>query len=342
MKLSILTPSYRQSSAAMSRVFQLADLPGDKFEFIVRDNSESPHKRQTLEGIRSSCLRHVPVPNQGAKENFAGVLALAEGDYVLFYADDDLVFPAGLESAHAALARGGDEGRAGLTFGYLITSGGNDRLFNYQDSFTSPQASERIRQYAQSMTQAPNLLFYSVLRTDVMRRLFEFLDALPYEFSHADQLLSILSLVCGKMPSIPDVVYNYDLTEWSTPTKAEAKDRFYFQQCGLDPDIQVIHPLIQAVEGYFLIASGMARNLCGEDLREAAAAWFITKLRCQPDCSKLVDASSETLRRCGRLVASLKGAPEVDPSAILAHIADIIAVGDVDGGRRFHSFWKAL
>src|SRR6266567_6399186 len=101
MKISLVLPTYRTSYSALARVFDSASLDPEKFELIVRDNSEDLEKRALLGKIDSPTIRLSLVPKCDAFENAVEAFRLASGDFVFFLADDDWLSSRGLHQLHS-------------------------------------------------------------------------------------------------------------------------------------------------------------------------------------------------------------------------------------------------
>lgn len=340
MKISILIPSHRASSIAISKGFQLADLNHEKFDVIFRDNSENSEKQDILSKVISNCFKYQAVENMGAAENFSSLLKDANQDYSLFMADDDMVFTSSLEDIHSRLPSEIGTNYIGMTFGYLITSWHRDFIYNYEEFFSSKSAADRVKNFTHSMTQGPNLLFYSIFKTESLKKGFKFLNSLPYQFSHADQLFSIYMLLHGPILSDKRVVYNYDMAEWSTHEKSQRKDMNIYIGQGLNPEINTIHNLIQAIEGYFLISSKTAKEITGEDLTEVAAGWFASKFRNISPAHLQSANSTKTSVKIFELLENIRNSTEIYPHRILNDISEVIAISNPGKAIEFNDFWK--
>ena len=77
MKISLVCPTNRKSISSYARVCELLSLDPNKFEVIIRDNSECEKKRRFLESLSFENHQILIVPNNGAAENFSEASKLA-------------------------------------------------------------------------------------------------------------------------------------------------------------------------------------------------------------------------------------------------------------------------
>ena len=178
MKISVLIPTNRTSYSAIARVMESASLDPERFEVIIRDNSENPEKRAILESINSPACRLLTVPNRGSVENTVEILRAATGEFVIYLADDDWISTRGLAQLHAVGARAvADPSVSGLTGSYLIETSDATGFFKF-DGLDSPDARRRLTGYLQA--NGPNVLYYAAIRRSLMMFTLQFVCSSLY------------------------------------------------------------------------------------------------------------------------------------------------------------------
>ncbi len=98
-KLSIIIPTRNRQFYAFKCITTLLNLPSDKFEIIVQDNSDEGSLQEMLgdriDGVKlkyaysNECLSFC--------SNFERGIELSSGDYIIMIGDDDCVFPSIIE-----------------------------------------------------------------------------------------------------------------------------------------------------------------------------------------------------------------------------------------------------
>ena len=258
MKISLIIPTNRTSYSAMARIFEAASLDPDKFEVIVRDNSENEEKRAILGAIKSPACRILLVPNRGGYENPAEALREASGDFVFFLADDDWISARGLNQLHSlAIQSAADSSVACLTGAYLIDTSTGTGFLQYS-GLDSHEPAKRLASYLEA--NATNVLYYSAVRRELATFCFAFMESLPYKFSYHDQLMSIFYLALGRVLQVDRVVYHYDLGDWETAAGSLSKDKASYVAAGLPAEFDLLHWLFCALEGAFLLNSSCSRK----------------------------------------------------------------------------------
>ncbi len=274
MKISIIIPTNRVSYSAIARVLESAALDPDKFEVIVRDNSENTRKRALLGMVDSPALRLSTVPNRGAFENGVEALRLSTGEFVFFLADDDWVSFRAIEQLHALATKNAADLSVGcVTGGYLIESSAHSGVLKYA-GLDSSDPVQRLSGYLQA--NAPNVLYYSAVRRSLMSLCYAFLESVPYSFSFHDQLVSMLYLVMGRVAQIDRVLYFYDLGDWETSEGTLSKDRACYVNAGLPIEVDRLHWLICGLEGALLLNSRLLGEKATFDRPRMVDIWFST------------------------------------------------------------------
>jgi glycosyltransferase involved in cell wall biosynthesis len=341
MKISLIIPTNRKSYSAIARVLECASLDPNRFEVIVRDNSEDEAKRALLSSIDTPALRLAIVPNRGAFENSIEALHLASGDFVFFMADDDWLSARGIEQLHALAAReSGDATVVCITGTYLIQSSTQSGLFRYSDLHSDNPATRFTAYFA---ANGPNVLYYSAVRRSLATFCFALLERLPYKFSYHDQLISMLYLALGRTLQIDQVVYFYDLGEWETSEKSLAKDRSMYVDAGLPLEIDRLHWLLCGMEGGFLLNSVLLSEKGTYDRKQLADLWFANmftrfKYHTRETGYDSTAINEGTLKLRNKWISEA----EVNLNELLFDVCDILESADPSGAERYFKFWSSL
>jgi len=341
MKISLIIPTNRTSYSAIARVFEAASLDPDKFEVIVRDNSESEEKRAILGTLKSPACRVMTVPNRGGYENPAEALHEATGDFVFFFADDDWISKRGLTQLHSlAVQNAADNSVACLTGTYLIDTSTGTGFVRYK-GLDSLEPAMRLASYLEANTT--NLLYYSAVKRELAIFCFSFMQNLPYKFSYHDQLMSIFYLALGRVLQVEGVVYQYDLGEWETAAGSLSKDKASYVAAGLPAEYDRLHWLFCALEGALLLNSELLSQKVTYDRAELAEIWFNTlfaRFKHHDRGSDYADgeANSSVIKLRDKCLAT----PHVDRSEMLLDICDLLEISDKAGAERYFTFWSTL
>ena len=341
MKISLIIPTNRTSYSAIARVLELAALDPDKFEVIVRDNSENAKKRALLSMVDSSTLRLFTVPNRGAFENCVEALRLSTGEFVLFLADDDWVSCRGAEHLYLlATENEADQSVGSVTGGYLIESSAYSGVLKYS-GIDSPDPVQRLSSYLQA--NAPNLLYYSAARRSLMSLCYAFLESVPYSFSFHDQLMSMLYLVMGRVVQIDRVLYVYDLGDWETSEGTLSKDRACYANAGLPIEVDRLHWLICGLEGALLLNSRWLGEKATFDRPRMSDIWFSTNFtRFKHWGREFGYAESAANVETRKIREKWVSASEANLNELLIDICNVFEIVDKDGAQRYFNFWSTL
>ena len=180
MQLSILLPTNRHGPVAISRIAQVCSWATPSIEVIVRDNSGNAEKRALIAHFRNDYCRVESVDPCEPLQNYSEILNLATGEFVFWLADDDQCFDHAIGALPGLIDRyGKDFERCGL-YRHLCSRN------NARHSFRQLQG-HRFRRYSGPCQRiltypGPNMLFYSVIRRSVSKRMARFLQTLPTSF----------------------------------------------------------------------------------------------------------------------------------------------------------------
>ena len=339
MKISLILPSNRSSASAISRIFLWSDFDPKHFELIVRDNSGVENKRRLIESLGESCLQYYSVPPCDAFENCLEALKLATGDFVFFLADDDNLSMRGAEKVSSLVRLVGSD-VSGVTGKYLIEGEGPGGVFAYPD-LTSQDFNTRFANY---ISTGVNFLYYSTIRRSVIDKAFGFLKNLPFKLSFHDQLISVIYLAAGKFAQTPDVVYSYDMGAWETFEKSLRQDRGFYVKAGLPIEIDLLHFLLMALEGAYLIESDFFQDLVTGSSLGATDLWFSTQFSkfLNIDRSHGLDLTTDPGSRILRFREKINGKNNVDLDELLVDVCELLDSFEGIDAQRYFSFWSQL
>lgn len=339
MKISLVIPSNRSDLASIGRILQSTDLDPTKFEVIVRDNSGCLKKRNILSSANSATLKYHCAPPCHMDENFSEALNISSGNYVLFLSDDDLIFPSGLTNLYKNLFQSTNNNCKIYIGSYLVTNKHSTRIYKYP-KLDHDDPSVRVKSLIKP--KAPNYIYYSVLEAQLARKLHHLQGQLPIYLSYTDQLITLLYACESKIFQSDDVFYAYDESEWDSFEKAVRKDRLFYEKAGLDPEIDTLHYLLQALEGALLLRSNFVRNITSCDMSEAAAEWFKYKYLVFLNQKRPVFNNSQTAIKCGELKQELVSSSSVNLNEILTHVTQIFSISNKSVALKFYDFWRSF
>lgn len=321
-------------------MLEAASLDPERFEVIVRDNSENSAKRALLSSVNAPAMRFVSVSNRGAFENFTEALRLATGDFVYLLGDDDWFFARGLDQLHTHL-----EGlRENITYSagtgdYLIETSTHTGIVRYP-GLDSEVPEERLTAYLQA--RVPNVLYYAAVRRDLVQRCYEFLEGIPYKLSFHDQLVSLMYLAAGRVASIQRVVYVYDLGTWETAEGTLSKDRSTYREAGLPIEVDRLHWLICGMEGAILLRSTFLSDL-RFDRPRMADIWFGTNFARFKQLARDSGYGDNPANEATRRLRDKWGRPsDVNLNELLLDVCDIFELVDKRGAERYFRYWSTL
>ncbi len=341
VKLSIIFPTHRHNLLACSRVAQACSWAGPDIEVIVRDNSGDARKRELLANFERENCRIITVAPCEPHENFFELLHQATGDFVFCVGDDDLFFDHAIADLPGVIGQiGADPSFVGITGTYAIETSKGTSLATYQN-IDSEDPGARVNTLLSY--PGPNVLFYSVLRREMLSRVFGFMITTPFYFSFHDQIFSMLYLVNGKFFSLQRLLYLYDMGIWESTETAQKRDHDFYNEAGLDPAINKLHWVLCGFEGASLIMNADALTTLAPAQRQPIAdRWFSTMfLRFREDNrtafnSPLTEAAD---RLCEKLQSS---AGHLTFQRVLAEISGFLALSSQTGGQDYFDFWDAV
>ena len=341
VKLSILFPTHRHSLLACSRIAQACSWAGPDIEVIVRDNSGNARKREMLANFQRDNCRIITVEPCEPRENYLELLRLATGEFVFCVGDDDLFFDHAIGDLPAVIGQiGEDRSYIGITGTYAIETSKGTSLATYQN-IDSEDAGARVNTLLNY--PGPNVLFYSVMRRELVCRVFDFMNTVPFYFSFHDQVLCMLYLINGKFFSLQRLMYLYDMGLWESAESAQKRDLDFYNDAGLDPAINKVHWLLCGFEGASLIMHADTLTALAPAQRQPIAdRWFSTMfVRFNRDNRTAFDSplTAEADRLCQKLRSSTG---HLTFQNILAEISGFMALTSKTNAQDYFDFWDAV
>ena len=339
MQLSILLPTHRHDLLACSRIAQACSWAGPDIEVIIRDNSGDVKKRELLPHFqRNNCKIIIAEPCE-PRENFDEILRLARGEFVFCLADDDMSFDRAIAALPGIIERiGRDRSVVGVTGPYIIEASQGVSIINYQ-GVDSDDVGVRLVGYLNE--KGPNVLFYSVLRREMVERIFAFMKKIPHSFSFQDQILCMLYLLNGKFSLLPRIFYLYDFGAWETAESAQKRDIAFYAAAGLDPAINALHWFLCGFEGAVLaLHSEIIPDYSDAQRQAIANHWFVTMFARFKGHPRLTFGSSfagETEKLCAKLKAISE---PMSFERMLTEITNMISLFSKSQAQNYFDFWN--
>jgi len=329
VRLSILLPTNRRSLLACSRIAQACSWAGPHIEVIIRDNSGDARKRELLARFQRENCKVITADPCEPRENFSEILQLAMGDFIFCLGDDDFCF----DHAIAELI-------VGITGTYAVETSKGTSIANYQN-VDSDDARARVTGFLGY--PGPNLLFYSVMRRELVNRIFDFMKDMPFYFSFHDQIFCLLYLLNGKFFRLQRLMYLYDMGVWETRESAQKRDLDFYNDAGLDPAVNKLHWVLCGFEGASLVMnSDMLAMLPPAERQPIADLWFtvmFTRFKGDPRSAFNSPLAEDAERWCKNLQESTG---QLTFEKILAEISSFIALSSKDAAQDYFEFWDAV
>jgi hypothetical protein len=341
VKLSILFPTHRHSLLACSRIAQACSWAGPDIEVVVRDNSGDARKREMLAYFQRDNCRIISVEPCEPRKNFSELLRQATGEFVFCLGDDDLFFDHVIGDLPGVIAEiGEDRSFVGMTGTYVIEASQGTLLANYQN-LDSGDSVARLSGYLSY--PGPNVLFHSVMRRDLVTRVFDFMNAMPFYFSFHDQILCMLYLASGKFRCLQRLMYLYNLGIWESANSAQKRDLNFYSDAGLDPAINKLHWILCGFEGASLIMNADALTTLAPAQRQPIADLWFSTMFARFNRDKRTAFDSPLAEDAERLCQKLRGSTgHLTFQNILAEISGFIGLSSKSAAQDYFVFWDAV
>ena len=341
VRLSILLPTNRRSLLACSRIAQACSWAGPHVEVVVRDNSGDTRKREVLAYFQRDNCKIITVDPCEARENFSEALRLATGDFVFCLGDDDFCFDHAIAGLPDVIERiGEDPSIIGVAGTYAIETMKGTSLANYTN-IDSDDVRARVAGFLGY--GGPNVLFYSILRRELVTRIFNLINDMPFSFSFHDQVMCLLYLLNGKFAPLQRLMYLYDMGVWQSRETAQGRDLDFYKGAGLDPSINKLQWIICGFEGASLtMNSNMLAMLPLAQRQSIADLWFTTMFaRFKNDRRSAFNSplTDDAERWCNKL---LNATGQLTFERILTDISGFIALSSSEAAQNYFDFWDAV
>jgi hypothetical protein len=119
-----------------------------------------------------------------------------------------------------------------------------------------------------------NPLFHAVIRRDVMKKIYDFYTTIPNLQAYHDHIASLLMVGIGPIHLATQPYFIYNFKNWKTLGDRIDSELRYLNALNLPASLVLIHRLILATEGYFLIQSKWFHALDEIDRQHASFTWF--------------------------------------------------------------------
>jgi Glycosyl transferase family 2 len=341
VKLSVLLPTHRHNLLACSRIAQACSWAGPDIEVIVRDNSGNARKREILTNFqRDNCLIITAEPCESG-ENYADLLRRATGEFVFCLGDDDLFFDHAIGDLPGVIGQiGADRSFVGITGSYAVEASNGTSLASYQN-IESGEASARVAGYLSY--PGPNVLFYSVMRRDLVNRVYDFMNAMPAYSSFHDQIVCMLYLLNGKFFRLQRLMYLYNVGPWEGFESAQKRDVDFYNDAGLDPAINKLHWFLCAFEGAALaLNSDLFPDHSLAQRQAVTNSWFGTMFHRFKGHERLTFGSpfaDDAEKLCAKLRA-MEGTKSFD--SMLTDICAVFSLFSKSHAQNYFDFWDAV
>jgi hypothetical protein len=342
VQLSILIPTNRRGMLVCSRLAQACSWAGPNIEVIIRDNSGDAEKAALISHFRSeNCNVIVAKPCHGL-ENSSEIIRMAKGDFIFLVADDDACFEHGIAALPPLLDQANrDASVIGVAGSFAVESSRQSAVVAYEDT-DSEDLEARIGGYLKY--GGPNILQYSPVKADVLRRVFGFMSAMPFFFSFHDQIMCLLYLMNGRFLRLQRLLYLYDVGPWEEREGGQKQDMKFYESAGLDPAINKLHWFLCGFEGATLVrnAVGLFPDHPLNVRQRVADIWFsMMYMRFKHGSRMSFDSAfaGEADKLCAKLQTA---AGKLSFQEMLSDISDFFSLFSREQGRQYFAFWDAI
>lgn len=341
MQLSILFATNRKGLLACSRIAQACSWASPDIEVIVRDNSGDAEKREFLAHCRRDYCNIVIAEPCDILTNTSETLRLATGEFIFTLADDDFCFDHAIPRLSGLIAQfGSDPSVVGVTGGYVVETTQGSSVVSYPN-IESDDVTTRITGFL-SYGNA-NIMHYAPIRGEIVRRIFDFINAMPALFSFHDQIICLLYLLNGKFVRLNRLMYLYDVGVWEKAETAQKRDLGFYADAGLDPAINKLHWFLCGFEGAVLARNSDVFPEYSIAQRQAVAdRWFATMFARFKGHARLTFGSSfadEGEELCVKLRTSTG---QLSFQNMLAEICGFMALISKSKAQSYFDFWDAV
>ncbi len=233
---------------------------------------------------------------------------------------------------------GKDPSVVGVTGLYALETSKGSAFYNYPD-VGSDDVVARVTGF---LSNVPNVLYYSVLRREMVERAMAFMRTMPIFLSFHDQIICLLYLLCGKFIQLPRLLYAYDVGVWELFETAQKRDIDFYKAAGLDPAVNKLHWLLCGFEGAVLIRNSILFPDYPLDQRQLMAdRWFslnFVRFKGQDRPTGKSTFAGDAEKVCAKLQTSMG---QLSFQDMLTEICGLFALFAQDKALSYHDFWDA-
>lgn len=249
--LSICMPSNRllmKSKFSIESILRLSNMYD--IESIIFDNSLELEKSNYIEGQALATIYNKNAPT-GVADNWSACMSAASREFILMVGDDDRLCLLSDPQDYLHNLHVSDVGVRPI---FIPFSGTQGVLSVESFSTDAETAKDRLKQYF-SMSNGKNLSFYSIYRKEIFIDLMlEFYDFHPTKAGFTDWSLSLALISMGKIKSNKNIIFYYNMDNWSSNEAIGLSNVGIFKSAGLPLDSMCIQSAFTALDSFALIA----------------------------------------------------------------------------------------
>lgn len=268
MLISIICPTNRSSIHVIGNLLRLSEAASDDTEVIVHDNSDCEEKQQLLSGLKLTNFRYVKSTSTDAHGNFLDALNCAQGQYVAFVGDDDLVVVEHLKSYKEILRNKETAGLVCRQLNYSISAGISCEMVDRLD-----RSSLAARVSGLSESKVGNIMMSAFVKREIAIDVLYGLSKVPIKFAHLDWLWSLGYLSFGSFLMCDNLWYIKNNQNWTNNIASKNIIKKHYSNLGLPQGADKLHFLISAIEGIATLKNFKIPSSSSLELTNAYFNW---------------------------------------------------------------------
>lgn len=251
MKLSICIPSNRPLAEARQTIESALTLTRfEGIEVAIADNSGDDQKEAYCRSLASPCVRYLRADGTDMDANWQNARRLSSGEYILYLADDDLLFAMpGASLCDLSVP----SGAVGFRPQMLMYAQGHGLYDLSSFAVTGARAGDRIKDYFKK-NGGSNTTFYSAYRREVISELMDVTLDHPIRGGYKDWALVLGLLSSGEVTAHKDLAYLYNNNNWVSSEQIEHSSERAFTGAGLPSRTKMLSLLLTGIDAFILIA----------------------------------------------------------------------------------------
>lgn len=166
--ISILIPTYNAGDVISDCIESALSLPYQDVEIIVGDDGSTDHTQEVIDGYSDERLRkYSNEENLGYDENVLKITQMAEGSYIFFTSDEDLIHPTGFKRIYELAT---NPIHTSVIFGNILDAReGNADYYYKRDEEFWLSSNNALRAFASDLQGAPGWWGHSYMTGTVIR-----------------------------------------------------------------------------------------------------------------------------------------------------------------------------